>query len=102
MAVHLVVSLRHIYSWPMDEVQLNNNNNTLTFERVNKSPPDNFLMMTVQSWHDSSQREFLLPYKVVTIIACVLTVSFWLLEPLLAALNKLLCRTFKVMMTMRM
>jgi hypothetical protein len=86
IATHLFVTMRFIYSWPMDEAYWNPN--LAQYERVNKYPTiSNMLTFSSSSdreslyWQTEEQNRVFLIYKVTfCLIACFVFIA-WILIP---------------------
>lgn len=88
VALHMIVSLRFIYSWPMDNTWKHTDG---SYEIVDKFPPVFMLSMTPQDWMSAGQKSIFRPYKIATILVVSITIYIWIIQPILTALYDLLC-----------
>ena len=87
VALHMIVSLRFIYSWPMDGVWYRDDDDSYMI--VNKLPPLSLFIFTQQPWMSHGQQRILIPYKIATIIVIIITLFIWIFQPILLALYDL-------------
>jgi hypothetical protein len=86
----MYVTLKMIYSWPMDSAYLDSEDN---YVKVSKEPPNNVLTYRRQVWHSSTQKILMETYRLAFIIVFGIIALIWVFIPLYNALHKLL---FKV------
>jgi hypothetical protein len=89
VAVHMGVTLRYIYSWPMDSAYLNDSG---VYEKVDKLPPVNLLEVGLQPWMGAGQRAVLPAYRITMLCVTAVCLYSWVLDPLLTAVRRLFCR----------
>lgn len=94
IALHMYVTYRFIYSWPMDSAYLNENNE---YEKVDKFPPYAiFLFGGVQDWHTDNQQRVLPFYRAGLFVVAVFAIILWIIVPLCRMFRKLFCYVIKV------
>ncbi|KAJ1426722.1 hypothetical protein B484DRAFT_397468 [Ochromonadaceae sp. CCMP2298] len=93
VAMHMGVTLRYIYSWPMDSAYVNSSG---AYEKVRKVPPLNLFNTQVQPWMGKGQKEVLSSYRVAMIVVICLAAYYWVVDPLLQTFWKLFCRQISV------
>eukprot|EP01038_Epipyxis_sp_PR26KG_P004353 gene4353-6158_t len=86
---HMYISLRFIYSWPMDEAYYDSS--TQQYSKVNKFPSYEVWSYTVQPWHNEEQKRMLIPYKVCFLIVVCISLYFVIILPAYKYLSTLLC-----------
>lgn len=79
VTVHMIASLRFIYSWPMDDVWRRQDG---SYEVVNKIAPISIFTYTQQRWMTTGQQQILQPYKIATIIVIIIVISIWIIQPI--------------------
>lgn len=91
LAAHMYVSIRLIYSWPMDQVYWNGS----AFEVVDKYPSSNFFVLKTTYWHSDSQKQIFAHYYGCLIFAFVIALVLLIIEPLFMYLRELFFRVIK-------
>ena len=71
LSVHMYVTGRFIYSWPMDDTYYDEKQGG--YISIDAKPPLRILDLYVRFWHDDAQRRILLIYKTATIAVFVAT-----------------------------
>lgn len=94
VAAHMFVTIRFIYSWPMDQVW--HHKDTNLYERVNKRPSWNVLHFEIKDWHTSAQRDYLPYYYAGMIVVFVLALYVWILYPLSEYCKRLFCYNLRL------
>lgn len=94
VAAHMFVSMRFIYSWPMDQVTWQPAENR--FMAVDKHPPFNFFTMETQTWMSDSQRAIFYRYKILLIIVCITCLHTLVLQPFGQWLFEFLCKSIRI------
>jgi len=91
LAAHMYVSIRLIYSWPMDDVYWNGS----AFEVVNKYPSPNFFILHTKYWHSQGQRDIFGHYYACLIFAFIVALYLLIIEPLAVYFRELFFRVIK-------
>jgi hypothetical protein len=92
ICAHMFVTMRFIYSWPMDDVFWNG----ATFEVVDKSPPYNFLTIQIQPWMSEGQKHIFYSYKTLLILVCLTTLHILILQPFGQWMFNFLCKSIRI------
>ena len=79
VTLHMIASLRFIYSWPMDDVWRRDDG---SYEVVNKIAPISLFTYTRQKWMTTGQQRILQPYQIATILVLIIVVSIWVIQPI--------------------
>lgn len=79
VTLHMIASLRFIYSWPMDDVWRREDG---SYEVVNKIAPISLFTYTRQKWMTTGQQRILQPYQISTILVLIIVVSIWVIQPI--------------------
>lgn len=79
VAAHMYITLRLIYSWPMDSSY---EASPGEFKKVNKYPNPAVLTYTVQDWHTSSQKALLPVYLIAFYVVLAGLIVTWIVLPL--------------------
>jgi len=85
VAVHMYVTTRFIYSWPLDSAYEKGD----VIHKVNKTPPYRLWTMSVQSWHSNSQASILHTYKWTAIVVILFIAIVIFIEPMYKFLKSL-------------
>jgi hypothetical protein len=92
ICAHMFVTMRFIYSWPMDDVYWNGT----SFEVVDKSPPYNFLTIQIQPWMSDGQKHIFYSYKTLLILVCLTTLHILILQPFGQWMFTFLCKSIRI------
>jgi len=79
VTLHMIASLRFIYSWPMDDVWRRDDG---SYEVVNKIAPISLFTYTRQKWMTTGQQRILQPYQIATILVLIIVFSIWVIQPI--------------------
>lgn len=79
VTLHMIASLRFIYSWPMDDVWRREDG---SYEIVNKIAPISLFTYTRQKWMTTGQQRILQPYQISTILVLIIVISIWVVQPI--------------------
>lgn len=92
ICAHMFVTMRFIYSWPMDDVFWNGS----AYEVVDKAPPYNFFTMKTQPWMSDGQKHIFYSYKTLLILVCLTTLHILILQPFGQWLFTFLCKSIRI------
>lgn len=92
ICAHMFVTMRFIYSWPMDDVFWNGS----AYEVVDKAPPYNFFTMKIQPWMSDGQKHIFYSYKTLLILVCLTTLHILILQPFGQWLFTFLCKSIRI------
>jgi len=90
VGAHMYITLRMIYSWPMDNAYKNNDGD---YVKIDKYPPYNVLTYQAQDWHTDSQKSLIQLYKICFIVVAVVTALLWIFIPLYQFVSRMFCKT---------
>lgn len=93
VALHMTVTVRFIYSWPMDSVFLRADG---AFSKADKYPHLRIWLLTSKDWMSEGQASILRMYRITTVLVCLVAIYIWIVDPILASLYKLFCYETKV------
>ena len=82
VAAHMYITLRLIYSWPMDSSYQSSPG---VFKKVNKFPSPAVFTYRVQDWHTSSQKTLLPVYLIAYYVVMAGLIVTWVVLPLASA-----------------
>jgi hypothetical protein len=88
VCLHMVASLRFIYSWPMDSAFLDTDG---SYTKVDKKPLWFFWTYKAEDWMDPGQQETIRMYRIVTVVVTFITVYIWILDPIGHLIFRLFC-----------
>lgn len=88
VALHMAVTVRFIYSWPMDSVMLQADG---SFAKVDKFPPIQIWLLSSKHWMGDSQASILRMYRITTLLVCIVAIYIWIIDPIFRSLHKLFC-----------
>jgi hypothetical protein len=95
VAAHMYVTLRFIYSWPMDSAYYNPV--IQGFEKISKEPPWNiFKLVQPHPWQTPVQKHYLVIYFVGMILVFLLALYVWVIVPWGSKLYSLFFSNVKV------
>jgi hypothetical protein len=87
VTAHMFVTLRFIYSWPMDSaIKIGDE----TFRYVSKFPSINIWQYKIQDWQTSDQQKMLQIYKICTFLILSIAIFYVFVLPFLVEIKKLL------------
>eukprot|EP01039_Chlorochromonas_danica_P007077 gene7080-7827_t len=92
VAAHMYISMRFIYSWPMDQAYDNDG----VFEKVNKYPYFGAWSLNLQYWQSTGQKRIFYAYKICLLITVIISGIVWLAIPGYRKLRKLMCTVVEV------
>lgn len=87
VAAHMFVSMRFIYSWPMDEAWDNHG----VFQKVDKYPNFGVWGLNLQEWQSVGQKRIFYAYKICLFLTASVAVIVWIVIPGFVKLRKLFC-----------
>lgn len=93
VALHMAVTLRFIYSWPMDNVYLQLDG---TYAKADKYPPLRLWLLSSKNWMGSGQAGILRMYRITTVLVCCVAIYVWIIDPVFRSLHRLFCFDVKV------
>eukprot|EP01038_Epipyxis_sp_PR26KG_P016436 gene16436-22409_t len=88
LAAHMYVSLRFIYSWPMDSAYEYDKSLHL-FKKVDKFPSYRVWTLTGQEWHTEQQKQILPIYLICAYGIAIITIGKWIILPFISWLKDL-------------
>jgi hypothetical protein len=88
IALHMAVTTRFIYSWPMDNVYERDDGQ---FERVDKYPPIQIWLVSSKDWMSDGQADVLRMYRITTVLVCIVAIYIWIIDPLFRSFFRLFC-----------
>jgi hypothetical protein len=95
VAAHMYVTIRYIYSWPMDQTYIHSN--TGEVEKVDKYPSWNVFRLTIsQEWQSKVQKDALVYYYIGMILVFMLVLYVWIIVPFGSAIYRMFCYNLKV------
>jgi hypothetical protein len=95
VAAHMFVTIRFIYSWPMDEAYYHEKSNS--YEKVDKYPSWNILSLhTTQEWQSDVQKKYLIVYYLGMLIVFFLAIYVWIIVPWASKIYDFFCYHLKV------
>jgi hypothetical protein len=92
VAIHMVVTLRFVYSWPMDDVSFDPISEV--FSIVNKAPSIAPWKMTTEPWQSTGQHKVFAAYQYGMYLVVSIAVYMMILEPVGSRLYKWLFNTY--------
>lgn len=87
----MYVTLLFIYGWPFDSTVNHENGVSDSYTKVNKTPPLWILNVDKKPWQSVGQKEWIVPYKIATIIVLLITAYVIFGARIVAAFKKLFC-----------
>jgi hypothetical protein len=95
VAAHMYVTIRFIYSWPMDQTYIHHQ--TGEVEKVDKYPSWNVFRLTIsQEWQSQIQKDALVYYYIGMILVFMLVLYVWIIVPFGSTMYRLFCYNLKV------
>jgi hypothetical protein len=88
VALHMAVTTRFIYSWPMDNVHLRIDG---TFAAAKKYPHIRIWLLTSKDWMTEDQASILRMYRITTLLVCLVAFYIWIVDPIMRSLHRLFC-----------
>ncbi|RYH05485.1 hypothetical protein EON65_44565 [archaeon] len=92
VAAHMYVSMRFIYSWPMDEVFIREDGE---FEKVNKFPIFGVWGLNLQSWQSEGQKRIFYSYKICLFLIAATAFIVWIFVPAYHFFRRMFCYNYK-------
>ena len=92
VAAHMYVTMRLIYSWPMDQAYWNETEQT--YEKVDKYPSYSFWDMTIQPWHSTVQRQVLVAYQIGVFLVGSTALYMLVIEPFGTNMYRWFCNSY--------
>lgn len=92
VAAHMYISLRFIYSWPMDSAS-RIDNSTDNYEYADKFPGYVPFLLTTKQWMSESQRKMLPVYQIITLLTLSITIVAWVVVPMISLIRRMLTKT---------
>mmetsp|Transcript_25674 Transcript_25674/g.55541 ORF Transcript_25674/g.55541 Transcript_25674/m.55541 type:complete len:624 (-) Transcript_25674:84-1955(-) len=92
VCLHMIASLRFIYSWPMDSVFVEDDG---SYTKIDKSPPLAFWTYQAETWMGQGQQDTIRMYRITTVLVTVITLYIWLLNPIKNLLFRLFCYEYE-------
>jgi hypothetical protein len=88
VALHMAVTTRFIYSWPMDSASPQSDG---SYAKVDKHPDMRIWLLTSKDWMTEGQASILRPYRITALLVCLVAVYIWIIDPVMRSLFKLFC-----------
>eukprot|EP01031_Cornospumella_fuschlensis_P027375 gene27375-33065_t len=92
VAAHMYVSMRFIYSWPMDEIAVREDGQ---WEKVNKFPVFGVWELNLQSWQSDGQKRIFYSYKICLFLIAATAAIVWIILPSYRFFSRLFCYNYK-------
>ena len=86
VAIHMAVTTRFIYSWPMDQVYVRPDG---AFGWADKYPSLRIWLLTSKDWMTSGQADVIRMYRITALLVCAVTMYIWIIDPIFRSIHKL-------------
>lgn len=91
VAAHMYVSMRFIYSWPMDEIYIREDGQ---IEKVNKFPIFGVWGLNLQPWQSDGQKRIFYSYKICLFLIAATAFIVWILIPAYKFFRRMFCYNY--------